>query len=117
MKKFVTSVIVLIFFNFAGMPLTAQNISDLYAKVDSTVVIVEVLSAQTAGTGDLNEKVSTGSLGSGVLINKSGKNITAAHVVNNAEAIRLFSKAGRNYRQRWWLCPVLPMWPCSSVMV
>ncbi len=95
MKKMKYILTILVFFGFAIISLKAQNMADLYAKVDLTTVIVEVIATETAGNGDMNEKVSTGSLGSGVLVNKNGKIITAAHVVNNAEAIRIVFKDGQ----------------------
>jgi len=89
-----TSIVVLCLF-FSTWAVTAQSLADLYSKLDSTVVIVEVISTQTAGNGDMNQKVSSGSIGSGVLVSKKGKIITAAHVVNNAEAIRVVFKDGQ----------------------
>ena len=79
---------------------SAQNISDLYARLDSSVVIIEVISSETTGDGDMIKKVSNGSLGSGVLVSKDGVILTAAHVVNNADAIRVTFKDGQQFRAK-----------------
>lgn len=80
--------------------LAAQSVSDLFEQLDKSVVVVEVISSETTGDGKLMEKVSMGSMGSGVLVSEDGVIITAAHVVNNADAIRVTFKDGQKLRAK-----------------
>ena len=100
MKKLTQSIIVSLFIIISSVQLQAQNISDLYAELDLSVVVIEVISSETAGDGNMRDKVSMGSLGSGVLVSKDGVIITAAHVVNNADAIRVTFKDGQQLRAK-----------------
>jgi len=100
MKKYTHSIIVSLFILISSAQLQAQKVSDLFAKLDSSVVVIEVVSSETAGDGNMRDKVSMGSLGSGVLVSKDGVIITAAHVVNNADAIRVTFKDGQRLRAK-----------------
>ncbi len=82
-------------FILIGITVKAQDISALFAKLDSSVVIIQVIESQTKGDGGLNDKVSFGALGSGVLIDKTGRILTAAHVVNNADEIQVIFRDGQ----------------------
>jgi len=73
----------------------AQNISALFAKLDSSVVVIRTVESKTKGEGNANDKVSYGALGSGVLVSKEGKILTAAHVVNNADEIEVYFRDGQ----------------------
>lgn len=95
MKKITISIIVLLIISASSLQLKAQKIADLYDRLDSSVVVIEVISSKTTGDGNMVEKVSMGSLGSGVLVSKEGVIITAAHVVNDADAIRVTFKDGQ----------------------
>ena len=75
--------------------ISAQTVSELFEKLDSSVVIIQVVESQTTGEGNKKEKVSFGALGSGVLINKNGQILTAAHVVNEADEIQIIFKDGQ----------------------
>jgi len=92
MKK---NYILIIAFVLSGLISKAQDISALFAQLDSSVVIIKVVESQTKGDGNVNDKVSYGALGSGVLIDKSGKILTAAHVVNNADEIQVIFRDGQ----------------------
>ena len=75
-----------------------QDISALFEKLDSSVVIINVVESKTTGIGNDNEKVAFGALGSGVLINRTGQILTAAHVVNGADEIEVIFKDGQKLR-------------------
>lgn len=75
--------------------ISAQSVSELFEKLDSSVVIIQVVESKTTGKGDVKEKVAFGALGSGVLIDKEGHILTAAHVVNNADEIQIIFKDGQ----------------------
>src|SRR5450432_276691 len=64
----------------------AQQISETYRKVNSSVVIVRV-QQQTPSPDPQKGLVSLPSFGSGVLIAADGKILTAAHVVEAADQI------------------------------
>ena len=64
-------------------------ISELFKKTNPSVVVIKVIEAESAGTGDPYEKVTFGSLGSGVLIDANGSILTAAHVIKLASDIDL----------------------------
>ena len=99
MRK-VFPLVISLFLLLGVRPLAAQSVADLYAKLDSSVVLIEVISSQTAGGGEMYKKVDQGSLGSGVLISNDGTIITAAHVVNDADAIRVTFKDGQQLRAK-----------------
>ena len=79
----------------SSISLNAQNISDLFNTLDQSVVVIKTIESKTKGEGNANDKVSYGALGSGVLISKNGKILTAAHVVNNADEIEVHFKSGQ----------------------
>ncbi len=97
MKNIITLIIVFIFINSIAI---AQDISALYEKLDKSVVVIKVVESKTNGQGKLDEKVSYGALGSGVLINKDGTIITAAHVVNNADEVVVVFSDGQEMRAK-----------------
>lgn len=100
MKRITLSIIFLVLLATSNSQLMAQSISDLYAKLDLSVVVIEVVSSETKGDGDPRDKVSVGSMGSGVLVSEDGIIITAAHVVNNADAIRVTFSDGQQLRAK-----------------
>lgn len=69
-------------------PLQAQNIADLFRKVAPTVVVIHAQGRDTAGTG------------SGVLISSDGQILTAAHVVDGADEIRVEFLGGQTVPAR-----------------
>ncbi len=69
--------------SFITMTISSQNISELYKKVNPSVVTI-VTKSKTADPDRTSE-----SIGSGVLISAKGEILTASHVVNDAEYIRV----------------------------
>jgi S1-C subfamily serine protease len=65
---------------------TAQPIGTIYRKVNASVVVIQTRQKDVSPLVQ-NELVDVGGLGSGVLISKDGKVLTAAHVVQVAEEI------------------------------
>jgi serine protease Do len=100
MKKITLSISMFLLLLVSATQIQAQNIAELYENLDPSVVVIEVISSETKGVGDPSKKVSMGSLGSGVLVSKDGVIITAAHVVNNADAIRVTFKDGQQLRAK-----------------
>jgi len=87
--------IAIIVYVLLSLNTNAQNISKLFEKLDSSVVVIKTVESKTKGQGNANDKVSYGALGSGVLISKEGRILTAAHVVNNADEIEVYFKDGQ----------------------
>ncbi|MDC3388653.1 trypsin-like peptidase domain-containing protein [Flavobacteriaceae bacterium] len=87
MKK-ITLFFILIFLTYKT---NAQNITNIYKKVNTSVVTIltESKSIETNFESTIES-----SLGSGVLISKEGEILTAAHVVNKAEKITIKFTSG-----------------------
>ena len=66
----------------------AQDVSDMYRKLNPTVVTIR---AFDGGSGEGSQ----GGLGSGVIIDKEGRVMTAAHVVHTASAIVVVTSDGK----------------------
>lgn len=67
---------------------SAQDLSSLYEKVDSSVVTIYVLETKNPGTGDPYLQTANEGLGSGVLVGEDGLYVlTASHVVDKASKI------------------------------
>ena len=93
MKKIVSLSLIL----FISMVSFSQNLSNLYKKVNSSVVVIKTISTTNAGSGD-HKKVTTGSgLGSGVLISDEGLIWTASHVVHSADKVAVKFNDGDIY--------------------
>ena len=69
------------------LPSMAQPIGNIYRRVNASVVVINV--KQKELRPGKNRMVSVGALGSGVLISKDGKVLTAAHVVQVADVIEV----------------------------
>ena len=67
----------------------AQSLADLYKKINSSVVVIDIVSVAPESTGTGIELVAQASQGSGVLISKDGLIWTAAHVVGSAEEVQI----------------------------
>ncbi len=92
-------IFLIILFLIAEIHTKAQDISKLFNQVDNSVVTIQVIESKTVGEGK-TDKVSYGALGTGVLINKEGKILTAAHVVNNADQIMVIFKDGQTLQAK-----------------
>ena len=92
--------ITLAFLCLIPFSINAQTVSELFEKLDSSVVIIKVVESKTTGIGDVKEKMSFGALGSGVLISEDGKILTAAHVVNDADEILIIFKDGQELKAK-----------------
>ncbi len=68
---------------FVATSISAQDLSTLFEQLDPSVVTIEVLEYTVKD----QQVTSSGGLGSGVIINKEGFIITAAHVVESANEI------------------------------
>ena len=66
---------------------SAQNLSEMFEKVKTSVVVIHVLSKQNTGMGNPYQQTDVGGLGSGMLVSEDGYILTAAHVVNDAAEI------------------------------
>jgi serine protease Do len=71
---------------FLVYPATAGEVSDVFEKVHTSVVVIETVQQELVPRGQ-GTMASVGGLGSGVLISADGKVMTAAHVVQTAESV------------------------------
>jgi len=80
-------------------PAVAKEIGSVYQRVKGSVVVIATEQREVAGAGAVG-LVSTGGLGSGVLISDDGKILTAAHVVQTAEKILVEFLSGETIAAR-----------------
>src|SRR5262249_49545143 len=71
----------------AVSPADAQSVAEVFGKVAPTVVVVRALDG--GGGGRAND------IGSGVVVSKDGKVMTAAHLVHGAERLEVQFLGGR----------------------
>ena len=71
-----------------------QSLTKLYERVSPSVVQIIVKSETNSGHGDPYDMVSSGGMGTGVLMNEEGDIVTAAHVISNASEIEIIYKNG-----------------------
>lgn len=69
-----------------------QDISAIYEKVSSAVVQIQTKEKEVVGEGQMKQTVTAEGLGSGILISPEGLIITAAHVVQTAEEVKVVFK-------------------------
>ena len=87
-RSAITVLLTVFFLSISLNCATADEIRDLFKKVNPAVVEIKTLSIENlAVTLDKDEFVEHGGLGSGVLISEDGKILTAAHVVQAADKI------------------------------
>lgn len=92
MKKFFLLLVVVTTFSAHS-----QNLSDLYKEINSSVVVIDIISVAPEKTGDEVQLVAQQSQGSGVLISEDGLIWTAAHVVQSAEEVQIEFIDGDTY--------------------
>ncbi len=73
----------------------ASDLSNVFKRVDSAVVVIQTKESVTLDSQDGVKKINTGGLGSGIIIDKSGLIMTAAHVVENADKVNIHLVDGR----------------------
>ncbi len=78
----------LIFLFITGIS-SSQNLADLYKEINSSVVVINVISYTPESVGAGLKLVTQTSSGSGVLISEEGLIWTAAHVVQTAEIVEI----------------------------
>jgi len=66
-----------------------QGVAELFGKVAPTVVVVRARDGGADGQGRVND------IGSGVVVSKDGKVMTAAHLVHGAERLEVQFLGGR----------------------
>lgn len=71
----------------------AAALRDVFKKVSGSVVVVTAESRSPAALGDQNPG-DVGGVGSGVLISQSGRILTAAHVVESADRVKIMFAGG-----------------------
>ena len=74
--------------------LFGQSLSELYKQVSPSVVVIKTDEKVEDRDGQVSY---LGAQGSGVLISEEGEILTAAHVVNNAESIRVTFHDGKTF--------------------
>lgn len=82
-------------------PAVAGDVGDLFRRVSPAVVVIETTQrdvAEVPGVG--GQLVSVRGVGSGVLISDDGKVLTAAHVVQTADAVNVRFLSGEAIRAR-----------------
>lgn len=75
---------------------SAQDMTELFKKVNPSVVVIKTIEQVSPGGGDPLQKTSMQGLGTGVLISEDGLILTAAHVVNTADKIWVEFLDGQN---------------------
>jgi serine protease Do len=70
----------------------SQDLSALFEKVSPAVVQIQTTEHELIGTGSNKQMVTAEGIGSGVLISEDGKILTAAHVVQTAEEVKVTLK-------------------------
>ena len=82
-----------------GAPTGASELTKLYKRVQSSVVVIETTS-KDVDVAMPGQPVTVGGLGSGVLISDDGKVLTAAHVVQTANYIEVEFQDGERIPAR-----------------
>ena len=70
----------------------AQDLSVMFDKVSPAVVQIQTKEKEVVGEGQMKQTVTAEGLGSGILISPDGQILTAAHVVQTAEEVKVVFK-------------------------
>ncbi len=95
MRRILAALFVLL----ASSPVQAGSIPELFKKVSSSVVVIKTSQREILEVGQ-EQPVSVGGIGSGVLISRDGKVLTAAHVVQTADAVLVRFASGETVPAR-----------------
>ena len=95
MRRILTPLILLLAF----APVQAGSVAELFKKVSSSVVVIKTSQREILEVGQ-ETPVSVGGIGSGVLISRDGKVLTAAHVVQTADAVMVKFATGETVPAR-----------------
>lgn len=76
----------------------AQDYSDLFAKVNASVVVVHTFDSPDNTPIRKGDTVSSSGIGSGVIISDDGRILTAAHIVQTADAVLVEFSDGEKIR-------------------
>jgi serine protease Do len=72
----------------------SQDLSALYEKVSGSVVLIKTTEKELVTSGSQRQMIAAEGLGSGVLIDATGRILTASHVVHTAEDLKVILKDG-----------------------
>jgi S1-C subfamily serine protease len=90
-KKLLLPLIIILSFAGPAPESEAANLSKIFQKVKPSVVVVQTVSTNVSN--DPREKfVTSAGLGSGVIISDDGKVLTAAHVIQTADAVSVITE-------------------------
>ncbi|MDB2606967.1 trypsin-like peptidase domain-containing protein [Zobellia sp.] len=78
---------------FLTLGTNAQDLSSLFEKLDPSVVTIEVVEYKIKG----QQLQSSGGIGSGVIVDKEGHIVTAAHIVEAANEVSVKLQNGTTY--------------------
>ena len=79
---------VFILISFSWRPCESRSMADLFKEVDGSVAVVVAQHRVPSASVGIQQTMGV-NIGSGVLVSKSGKVITAAHLVNTADQIKV----------------------------
>ncbi len=88
MKKLIALSLTILSFGYSN----SQDLSDIFDKVSPAVVQIKTKEKEIIGTGRQRQTVTAEGLGSGILISAEGLILTAAHVVQTAEDVKVVFK-------------------------
>ena len=91
---------VFILISFSWTSSECRSVADVFKDVNGSVTEIWTVHKVTSATREFRQTVSLGSVGSGVIISKSGKVITAAHLVETADQITVKLLSGETIRAR-----------------
>jgi len=78
----------------SSRPSESRSMADIFKEVNGSVTVVVAEHKFSSVTRGIEQRISLGSVGSGVLVSKSGKMITSAHLVHTADQIKVKLSSG-----------------------